>query len=123
MTAAERDELADGLDALQARRDDAGGPMLEVQRRQPEQMVEDVTAEHGVDAVARVQDQVLAHPASAPPVNTMNTAMPMPSAISVLSVRWTTTLSMIACVNSGNASAISCSTSEASRTSRQMRCA
>ena len=37
--------------------------MLEIERRQLEQVIEDVGPEHRVDPVAGVQDQVLAHPA------------------------------------------------------------
>ncbi len=47
---------------MDARDQHAGGPVLEVTRREAEQMLEDLQAEHGVDAVAGVEDQVLAHP-------------------------------------------------------------
>ena len=47
------EELADRLDAVQARRDHAGRPVLEVRQRQPQQVVEHRAAEHRVDAVAR----------------------------------------------------------------------
>ena len=36
--------------------------MLKVARRQAEQVLEHLQAEHGVDAISRVQDQVLAYP-------------------------------------------------------------
>ena len=55
-------EFADGLDAVQAGGDHAGGAMLEVARRKLEQAVEHRRAQHGIDPVAGVQDQVLAHP-------------------------------------------------------------
>ncbi|TXT23964.1 MAG: hypothetical protein FD134_1832, partial [Gallionellaceae bacterium] len=53
-------------------------------------------------------------------VNTINRVMPIPMAHSVLIVWCTTTLSITTWVNTGAASAISCSTSEASSTSRQI---
>ena len=56
------DEFAYRLDTVQARGDHAGGAMLEVARRQLEQVVEHRRAQHGIHAVAGVQDQVLAHP-------------------------------------------------------------
>ncbi len=37
--------------------------MLEVQQRQPEQLVEHLPAQHGVDALPGVQHEVLPHPA------------------------------------------------------------
>ncbi len=56
------DELADGLDAVQARHQHAGGAVLEEGQRQAQQVAEDLAAEHGVDAVAGVQHQILAQP-------------------------------------------------------------
>ena len=56
------DEFADGLDAVQAGDQGAGGAVLEVRQRQAQQVAEDLAAEHGIDAVAGVQDQVLAQP-------------------------------------------------------------
>ena len=53
-------ELADRLYALQARDQGAGGPGLEIARRQAQQVLERAHAEHRVDAVAGVQHQVLA---------------------------------------------------------------
>jgi len=51
-----------GLDAVDARDQHAGGPVLEVARRQAEQVLEHLQAQHRVDAVAHVEDEVLAHP-------------------------------------------------------------
>jgi hypothetical protein len=59
------DELADGFNPVQAGDQGAGGALLEVGRRQPEQVLEDLAAEHGVDAVAGVQHEVLAQPGHA----------------------------------------------------------
>ena len=56
------DEFADGLDAVQAGDQGAGGAELEVRQGQAQQMAEDLAAEDGIDAVAGVQDQVLAQP-------------------------------------------------------------
>ena len=52
-------------------------------------------------------------------VNTVKINIAMRIAISVLWVRCTTTLSVMACVNSGVASATTCSTRDASNTLRQ----
>ena len=51
-----------GLDAVDARDQHAGGPVLEVARRQAEKVLEHLQAQHRVDAVAHVEDEVLAHP-------------------------------------------------------------
>ncbi len=56
------DEAADRLDALQARHQRAGRALLEVARRQAQQVLEDAHAEHRVDAVAGVQDKRLSSP-------------------------------------------------------------
>ncbi len=55
-------ELTDRLDALQARSDHARRPMLEIQHRQLEQMLEDVAAQHRIHTIARVEHEVLPHP-------------------------------------------------------------
>ncbi|TND03623.1 MAG: hypothetical protein FD118_1442 [Rhodocyclaceae bacterium] len=57
------DEFADGLDALQAGDHGAGGALLEPGQGQAQQVAEDLAAEHGVDAVAGVQHQILPQPA------------------------------------------------------------
>ena len=56
------EKFADGFDALQARDQHAGGPLFEVARGQAKQVLEDLQAQHGIDAVAGVQDEILAHP-------------------------------------------------------------
>jgi len=57
-----REEVANGLHAMQPRDDDAGRSLLEVAQRQAQHMTEHLTAEHGVDAVPGVNHQVLAQP-------------------------------------------------------------
>lgn len=57
------DEFAYALDALQACHHGAGGAVLEIARRQLEQVLEHLGAEHRINAVAGVVHQVLPHPA------------------------------------------------------------
>jgi hypothetical protein len=57
------DELADGFDAVQAGDHGAGLALLEPRQGQAQEVAEDLAAEHGIDAVAGVQHQVLAQPA------------------------------------------------------------
>jgi hypothetical protein len=56
------DELADGFDAVQARDQRAGGPLLEITQVQPQQVAEDLAAEYRIDAVAGMQDEILPQP-------------------------------------------------------------
>ena len=56
------DELADVLHAMQASRNDTGGAVLEVAHRQLEQVIPHRRAQYGIDAIAAVQHEVLAHP-------------------------------------------------------------
>jgi len=51
------DEFADGLDAVQAGDQGAGGAELEVRQGQTQQVAEDLTAEDGINTVAGMQDQ------------------------------------------------------------------
>ena len=60
-----RDEFADGLHAVQAGDQGAGGTVFEVRQRQAQQVAKDLAAEDGVDAVAGVQHEVLAQPGHA----------------------------------------------------------
>ena len=59
------DEFADGFDAVQPCDEGAGGAIFEIGQRQAQEVPEDGTAEDGVDAVAGVQDEVLAQPGHA----------------------------------------------------------
>jgi len=56
------EEFADRFDALQAGDDGAGGALLEPRHGQAQQVAEHRVTEHGVDAAAGVQDEVLADP-------------------------------------------------------------
>ena len=83
------------------------GRCSKLARRQLEQMIEDGGAEHRVDTGCRYAARDTGAPQLSNAENTMNTDRPMPMTIRVLSVRCTTTLSMIVCEKRGVPSASS----------------
>lgn len=56
------DEFADGFDAVQTGDQGAGRAVLEIGQRQSEQVPKDLAAQHGIDAIAGMQHEVLAQP-------------------------------------------------------------
>lgn len=57
------DKFPDGLHPVQTGDESAGGTVLEIGQRQTQEVAEDLAAQYGIDAVAGVQDEVLAQPA------------------------------------------------------------